>query len=59
MLAFGLTGRGDDFLLSPGIRVGSLSVNALVANLRWLNYALVFSRRVRMVLIVVTQWVLP
>ena len=59
MLAFGLTGWGDDFLLSPGIRVGSLSVNALVANLRWLNYALVFSRRVRMVLIVVTRWVLP
>ena len=58
MLAAGCTWRRDNFLLSPGIGIGSLRVNAFVASLRRLDYAFVFSRSVRLVLIVVTRWVL-
>jgi hypothetical protein len=49
MLAARCTWRRDNFLLSPGIGIGSLRVNAFVACLRRLDDAFVFSRSVRLV----------
>src|SRR5262249_57439756 len=58
MLAARRARRRYDFLFGSRIRIGSLCVNTLVASLRRLDYAFVFSRRVRLVLIVGTRRVL-
>jgi hypothetical protein len=50
--------RRYDFLFGSRIRVGSLRINALVPSFGRLDYALVFRRRVRLVLVVGTRRVL-